>query len=153
MAKFSKKAAMPDTPGLPQVGDKVKPGRSELVYEIDHVSQDGSEVNLYVPGANLQRFRVRTDTLSFVERKRPASTSNPFTNPEPVFDGGELLERIETVQRDSLKHSDDDVDILKAYLKTQRAPKEAIEALEGLTVDQHKAWKIAIGKIKKALGE
>jgi hypothetical protein len=32
-----------------------------------------------------------------------------------------LLERIETVQRESLKQSDDDIDILKAYLKTQRA--------------------------------
>ena len=55
-------------------------------------------------------------------------------SPEPVFDGGELLERIETVQRDSLKllkQSDDDIDILKAYLKTQRAPKPVIEALEG----------------------
>jgi hypothetical protein len=28
-----------------------------------------------------------------------------------------------------------------------------IEALEDLAVDQHKAWKVAIGKIKKALGE
>jgi hypothetical protein len=45
------------------------------------------------------------------------------------------LERIETVQRDSLKQSDDDIDILKAYLKTQRAPRAAIEALEDLTVD------------------
>jgi len=64
-----------------------------------------------------------------------------------------LLKRIETVQRESLKQSDEDIDILKAYLKTQRAPKATIEALEDLTVDQHKAWKIAIGKIKKALGK
>jgi hypothetical protein len=35
---------------------------------------------------------------------------------------------------------------------TQRAPKAAIEALEDLAVDQHKSWKIAIGKIKRALG-
>jgi hypothetical protein len=49
--------------------------------------------------------------------------------------------------------SDDDIDILKTHLKTQRAPKEAIEALEDLTIDQHKAWKIAVGKIKKLLGE
>jgi hypothetical protein len=110
------------------------------------------EVDLYVSGTNLRRFRVRTDRLTFAERKPPARTSNPFTSPEPVFDGGELLERIETVERESLKQSDDDIDILKAYLKTQRAPKEAIESLEGLTIDQHKAWKIALGKIKKVLG-
>jgi uncharacterized protein YqeY len=63
-----------------------------------------------------------------------------------------LLERIETVQRDSLKQSDDDIDILKAYLKTQRATKGAIEALEDLTVEQYVSWKKAIGKVKKLLG-
>jgi hypothetical protein len=152
MPKPSKKVALVAS-APPQVGDKVYPPRSELVYEISHVHAGGDEVDLHVPGTNLERFRVRTDALTYVERKPPAKTSNPFTIAEPVFDGGELLEKIETVQRDSLKQSDDDIDILKAYLKTQRAPKEAMEALEGLTVENHKAWKIALGKIKKALGE
>lgn len=152
MAK-RKRASASELPVMPQVGDKVYPPNSQMVYEISHVHVGGDEVDLHVPGTNLQRFRVRTDRLTFVERKPPVRTSNPFTSPEPVFDGGQLLERIETVQRDDLRQSDDDIDILKAYLKTQRAPKEAIEALEGLTIDQHKAWKIAVGKIKKVLGE
>ena len=152
MAK-RKRASASELPVMPQVGDKVYPPNSQMVYEISHVHVGGDEVDLHVPGTNLQRFRVRTDRLTFVERKPPARTANPFTSPEPVFDGGQLLERIETVQRDDLRQSDDDIDILKAYLKTQRAPKEAIEALEGLTIDQHKAWKIAVGKIKKVLGE
>jgi hypothetical protein len=42
------------------------------------------EVDLHVPGTNLQRFRERVDNLTFVERKPPARTSNPFTTPEPV---------------------------------------------------------------------
>ena len=152
MAK-RKRVSASELPLMPQVGDKVYPPNSQMVYEISHVHVGGDEVDLHVPGTNLQRFRVRTDRLTFVERKPPARTANPFTSPEPVFDGGQLLERIETVQRDGLRQSDDDIDILKAYLKTQRAPKEAIEALEGLTIDQHKAWKIAVGKIKKVLGE
>jgi hypothetical protein len=152
MAK-RKRVSASELPLMPQVGDKVYPPNSQMVYEISHVHVGGDEVDLHVPGTNLQRFRVRTDRLTFVERKPPVRTSNPFTSPEPVFDGGQLLERIETVQRDGLRQSDDDIDILKAYLKTQRAPKEAIEALEGLTIDQHKAWKIAVGKIKKVLGE
>ena len=86
-----------------QVGDKVYPPNSRMLYEISHVHVGGDEVNLHVPGTNLERFRVRTDRLTFAERKPPARTSNPFTNPEPVFDAGEMLERIETVQRDSLK--------------------------------------------------
>ena len=44
-------------------------------------SPEGDEVNLHVPGTNLERFRVRTDTLIFVERTSPAKTSNPFTTP------------------------------------------------------------------------
>ena len=138
---------------MPQVGDKVYPAKSEMLYEVSHVHHGGDEVDLHVPGTNLTRFRVRTDSLTFAERKPPVRTANPFTSPEPVFDGGELLERIETVQRDSLKQSDGDIDILKAYLKTEHAPKATIEALEDLTVDLYKGWKIAIGKIKKTLGE
>jgi hypothetical protein len=57
---------------MPQVGDKVKPGSSEMVYEISRVGGDGDEVDLHVPGTNLQRFRVRTDNITFVERKVPA---------------------------------------------------------------------------------
>jgi hypothetical protein len=34
-----------------------------------------------------------------------------------------MLERIRTVQEENLKRLDDDLDILKAYLKTERAPK------------------------------
>jgi hypothetical protein len=121
------------------------------VAEVTHVSRDGDEVNLQRPGTNLEWFRVRTDSLTFVERKTPARTSNPFTSPEPVFDSDEILERIATVQEENLKRLDVDLDILKAYLKTQRAPKAAIEALEGLTVEQHVSWKKAVDRIKKLL--
>ena len=138
---------------MPQIGDKVKPARSEMVYEISSVSPEGDEVNLHVPGTNLERFRVRTETLTFVERKPPAKTSNPFTNPEPAIDTGEMLERIDIVRRESLQHLVDDIGILKSYLKTQGAPKAAIEALEGLTVEQHVSWKKAVERIKKLLAE
>jgi hypothetical protein len=146
MAKPRKKTAAPEPPPMPQVGDKVKPARSEMVYEILRVYDDG-EVDLQVPGMNLMRFRVRPESLTFVERKPPVRSSNPFTTPEPVFDAGEILERIATIQEDNLKRLDDDIDILKAYLKTQRAPRAAIEALEGLTVEQHVSWKKAVDRI------
>jgi uncharacterized small protein (DUF1192 family) len=94
---------------------------------------------------------VRTNTLTFVERKLPARTSNPFTDPEPVIDVDETMERIATVREENLKRLDDDIDVLKAYLKTQHAPKAAIEALEGLTVEQHVSWKKAVDQIKKLL--
>jgi hypothetical protein len=151
MAKPLKKAAALEPPPMPQVGDKVKPGRSVLTYEISNVHYGGKEVDLHVPGTNMQRFRERVDHLTFVERKPPARTSNPFTSPEPMPDASEVLERIATVKEENLKRLDDDVDILKAYLKMQHAPKGAIEVLEGLTVEQHVSWKKAADRIKKLL--
>jgi hypothetical protein len=157
MAKPRKKPtaqpAAPEPPPMPLIGDKVTMPRSKSVLEVNHVSRNGDEVDLLLPGTNLQWFRVRTDTRTFVDRKPPARTSNPFTTPEPVFDTGEILERIAAVQKESLKRLDDDIDILKAYLKTQRAPKAPIEALERLTVEQHVSWKKAVDRIKKLLGD
>ena len=126
---------------MPLIGDKVTMPRSKSVLEVNHVSRNGDEVDLQLQGTNLQWFRVRTDTLTFVDRKPHARTSNPFTIPEPVFDAGEILERIATVQEENLKRLDDDIDILKANLKTQGAPKAAIEAIEARTVEQHVSWK------------
>ena len=150
MAK-RKQIAAPEPAPLPRVGDKVKRPGSNSILEITQVYAD-REVSLVLPGTNLEWFRVRTDTLTFVERVPQPKTSNPFTTPEPEIDTAEVMERIVTIQQESLKQLDDNMDILKAYLKTQRAPKEAIEAVEDLTVEQHKAWKIALGKIKKELG-
>jgi hypothetical protein len=151
MAKSSKKAAASaPEPIVPRVGDKVTIPRINSVLEINHVHFGGDEVDLQRPGTNLQWFRVKTDTLTFVERIK---TSNPFTEPESVFDAGEVLERIRTVQEENLKRLDDDLDILKAYLKTQHVPKASIEALEGLTVEQHVSWKKAVERIKKLLEE
>ena len=153
MAKTRKQAAAPDLPLMPRVGDKVKPGRSEMVYEIYHVSQDGQEVDLHVSGTNLQRFRVRTDTLTYVDRKTPAKTSNPFTQPEPTFDAGKAIERISTVQRENLQRLDDDIEILAKYLKTEGVPKAAIFALENMSNEQQEGWKKAIEHIQELLEE
>ena len=152
MAK-RKPASASEPPPMPQAGDKVKLPNVQSVLEITHVSHDGEEVNLQLPNTNLQWFRVRTDTLTFVDRKPPAKTANPFTTPEPVFNTKEALERIAIVQRKNLKQSDDDIDILKTWLKTQHVPRTVIEALEGVTIDQHKSWKKAVVQIAKLLEE
>ena len=106
------------------MADKIT--ESEISTLVD--TSDGTEVTLGRPGTNLQWFRVKADTLTYVDRKPPARTSNPFTDPEPVIDADEILERIATIQEENLKRLDADIDILKAYLKTQHAPKAAIRA-------------------------
>jgi hypothetical protein len=124
MAKSTKRPAEPAMePVVPRVGDKVTIPRASGVLEVEQVSRDGSEVTLRLPGTNLQWFRIHAETLTYVERQPPAKTSNPFTTPEPEFDTAEILERIDIVRRESLEQSDDDIDILKSYLKTQHAPK------------------------------
>jgi hypothetical protein len=149
--KPSAQPAAPEPRPTPLIGDKVTTPLTKSVLEVNYVSRDGSEVTLQLPGTNLQWFRVRTDTLTFVDRKPPAKTSNPFTTPEPIFDADEILQRITTIKEDNLKRLDDDIDILKAYLKTQHAPTAAIEVLESLTVEQHVGWKKAIKKIGEVL--
>ena len=108
MAKPRKTTAAPEPPPMPKIGDKVTMPRSESVLEVTSVSRDGDEVNLQLPGTNLQWFRVRSDTLTFVERKAPVRTSNPFTTAEPVFNAGEVMERIHTVERENLQRLADD---------------------------------------------
>lgn len=159
MAKPRKKSAEPaPEPITPRIGDKVTiPSKSadarSSVLEVEYVASDGTEVTLRLPGTNLQWFRVPADRLTYVDRKPPARTSNPFTDPEPVIDADEILERIGTVQAENLKRLDDDIDILKSYLKTQHAPKAVIEALERVNIDQHKSWKKALAEITKFLEE
>ena len=153
MAKPRKKTAAPEPPPMAQVGDKVKPYSSEMVYEISKVHYGGNEVDLHVPGTNLQRFRVPVENITFVERKPPARTSNPFTTPEPTFNAAEVLERIRTVERENLQRLEDNIAILTKYLKTQDVPKAVIDALVGLSSEQHKNWKKAIEQIEELLEE
>ena len=100
MPKAQRQAAASEVRSLPQVGDKVCPPRSEVVYEVSKVHVGGDEVDLHLPGTNLERFRVRTDALTYVERKPPASTSNPF-NPEPVFDARGMVKSKATITEDT----------------------------------------------------
>jgi hypothetical protein len=86
MAKSRKKAAAPEAPPAPQVGDKVKPYSSEMVYEISKVHHGGNEVDLHVPETNLQRFRpLRTSPSSNAslqpEPLTPSQIPNPSSTP------------------------------------------------------------------------
>src|SRR5437763_2367039 len=153
MAKPRKKPAAPEPPPMPRVGDKVTIPRSESVLEVTSVSRDGNEVNLQLPGTNLQWFRVRSDTLTFVERKAPVKTSNPFTSPESGFDAGEVMERIRSVERENLQQLEADIAILTKYLKTQNVPRAVIDALEGVSRKQEESWKSAVERIEHSLEE
>jgi hypothetical protein len=151
MPKARKPTAKPEPASMPQVGDKVIPERSEFTWVITHVSSDGNEVNLNLPGTNLDRYRVSAEKLKFVDRKSPPRTSNPFTSAEPVLDGAQALERIRVVQSENLQRLDDDIAILTKYLKTEGASKSVLETMETLSNEQHASWQAAIERIEKLI--
>jgi hypothetical protein len=58
--------ALPDTPRILRVGDRVMPEGSSSVYEITRVSPDGATVDICLERTNLERFRVPVSSLKFV---------------------------------------------------------------------------------------
>ena len=71
MAEDRKKAAAPEPPNMPYVGDKVTMKGSNSGCQISRVYPGDDEVDVEVPRTNLQWFRVKADTLTFVERQLP----------------------------------------------------------------------------------
>ena len=134
---------------MPQVGDKVIPERSDSTWVITHVSPSGEEVNLNLQGTNLDRFRVRADTLKFVDRA--PRTNKPAADAQPKLNSAKVLERIGVVQKESLQRLDDDIAILSKYLKTEGAPNTTIDALDSLSNEVHTKWQTAVEQIEELL--
>jgi hypothetical protein len=127
------------------VGDKVIPPRSEAVYEISRVYDDG-EVDITFPNTNLQRFRVPISSLTFVDR-RPSTLA---TAAKPKPDTGEVKSRIDNVRRGNFDRLNGDIGILAKYLKTEGVPKAAMNA-ETLKREQHESWEKAADGIAELL--
>jgi hypothetical protein len=148
-AKPSKPAGKLFTPTAPpQVGDKVIPNDSPLVFEIIKIASDG-ELTLNAPGTVLHRFRVDPATVKFVDQ--PRSQVRASKPAEPEIDSAEVLKRVTTIQHESLERFDADVALLTKELQRQGVPKAAISALEALGSEVHESWKAAAEKIEELL--
>ena len=132
----------------PQVGDKVIPQGSELVFEIIKIHSDG-ELTLNAPGTVLHRFRVDPATVRFVDQ--PRSTVRPSKPAEPEIDSAEILKRVTTIQRESLDRFEDDIALLTKYLRSQGIPKASVNALEALSSEVHESWRVTVEKIEELL--
>jgi hypothetical protein len=156
MAKARKKASHPTLPlgppqppappPMPQLGDRVIPERSDSEWKITSVRSEGKYVNLELPGTSLTRFNVDVSTLKFTDRVTPMAT-------KPVHDTSAIFERVAAIQRENLQRLDDDIAILTKYLKTEGAPKAAIDALEALSNEQHASWQAAVERIEEVMEE
>jgi hypothetical protein len=150
MAKARKKTehptlplAAPNPPRKPQIGDRVIPERSDSVWKIMSVRSESS-VDLELPGTYLTRFRQDVSTLKFVDE--PVVKA-----PEPSRDTSAILERIATIQQESLQRMDDDIAILTKYLKTEGASRGVMDVLDHLSNEQHASWQAAVERIEELM--
>jgi hypothetical protein len=153
MAKARNKAAHPTlplgppqslAPPVPQIGDRVIPERSDSEWKISEVRYEGKYVNLELPGTNLTRRHVDVSTLAFIERVAP-TTVGSFRDPSAIS------KRIATIQRESLERLDDDIAVLKKYMKTEDAPTATIVALDILSNELHASWQAAVERIDELI--
>jgi hypothetical protein len=131
---------------MPQVGDRVIPEGSKNTFMVTSVRSGGSYVDISLPGTNLSRFNVEVGTLKFVDRVagKPAA---------PARDAEAIVERVETIRRESLERFDGDVAVLTRYLKGEGAPKATLDAMEALRSEVHESWQAALERITDLLEE
>jgi hypothetical protein len=141
--------AAPDPATTPQVGDKVTLGTSETVFVVTRASSDGNDVDLNLPGTNIERFRVPTEDLKFVE----LSARAPIKPARPRINIEEVRERLAIARQSSIDQLSGDIAILKKYLKSKGVPSEAAEELDTLGKDNEKGWQAAVEKISELLEE
>jgi hypothetical protein len=140
-----KQAAAPETPPAPRSGDRVTLGTSDTVYVVTRASSDGKDVDLNLPGTNIERFRVPTADLKFVDLapRPPAKPARPSINVE------EVRERLTMAQQDSMDQLSGDITILKKYLKSKGI--DAADELDRFCKATERRWEDAIEAISKLL--
>ena len=133
------------------MGDRVTMG-TEVVYSITRVSMDGRDVDLEMPGTNVQRFRVSVDVLKSIDPVREPSRAVSTPN-KPKVNLEEIRERIATAQHSSINQFSGDIAILKKYLKSKGIEAAALKELDSLCEDLEDSWKAAAEAISKVLEE
>jgi hypothetical protein len=132
---------------LPTLGERVSIGSSGTVFSITRVSE--KDVDLQLPGTNIERFRVPVDDLRYLDApKEPSRSSKPA---KPSINLEEVRERIATTQQSSIDQFSGDIAILKKYLKSKSVPAEAAEELDRLCEDTEERWQAAVAKIAELL--
>lgn len=121
----------------PIIGDRVTVGKGESIWTVSKVSVDGKEVGLQIPGTNLERFRVPTSDLTFLDSPEPRKPSAP---PKPKYDITEVRERIESIHQSAVEHLNGEITVLKKYLKSNDVSEDAIQELDDFVMDVQGRW-------------
>jgi hypothetical protein len=135
------------THGTPDIGDRVTVGTSESVWTVSSVSYSGREVNLHIPGTNLERYRVQVDDLNFVDRTEP----KPKEPPKPQIDVEAVRARIEEAQHTILDHLQGEIAALKKFLSSKGVPTS--EELDSFAEATETSWKHVVEAVEEKLAE
>ena len=145
--KLNKATAEHANARVPSLGERVSIGSSGTVFTITRVSE--KDVDLQLPGTNIERFRVPVDDLRYVDApKEPSRSSKPA---KPAINLEEVRERIATAQQSSIDQFSGDIAILKKYLKSKGIEQDALDELDQLCNDTEKRWRAAVETIEGLL--
>jgi hypothetical protein len=134
-------------PDAPQVGDRVTVGSSDTVWTVSSVSYNGREVNLGIPGTNLERFRVPVDDLNFSDRP----VRKPKEPPKPKMDVEAIRERMEETGHSILDHLQGELAALKKFIRSKGL--SVTEILDGFGESVETGWKEAVDAVENQLEE
>ena len=132
---------------IPGLGERVSIGSSGTVFSITRVSE--KDVDLQLPGTNIERFRVPVDDLQYLDAPKEASRSSKPA--KPAINLEEVRERIATAQQSSIDQFSGDIAILKRYLKSKGIEHDALDELDQLCNDTEKRWRAAVETIEGLL--
>ncbi|MEG9435685.1 hypothetical protein JAO29_05855 [Edaphobacter sp. HDX4] len=135
-------------PALPNVGDQVILRSSGTTYLVTAASSNGREVNLSLPGTNLERYRVSVDDLEFLGQQ-PA----PSKPAEPEWDPEEGEAHVEKARRSSLEQMDAELSELTRYLKTEGTPHSVSNKVNKLGDEIRAQWQEFLDRLPDLLKE
>ncbi len=131
----------------PALGDRVTIGGGETIWTISSIGYKGDEVNLHIPGSNLERFRVRVSDLVPVELT--PRTKPTLAPKKPRIDAESINEALIVAQHESVQHLSAIILSLKEQLAANGAPPKSIAVLDKLCLTVDGAWDAALGSIMK----
>lgn len=134
-------------PEAPQVGDRVTVDGSTTVWTVSSVSHNGREVNLSIPGTNLERFRVPIDDLNF-EGRVPRKPKEP---PKPKMDVKAIRDRMEETGHSILDHLQGELAALKKFIRSKGL--SVVDVLDEFEEKTEAGWKEVIEAIESKLEE
>ena len=134
----------------PALGGKVTIGKGESIWSVSRVSANGKEVNLEIPGTNLERFRVNVDDLNFVER---TARHKPKELAKPKIDAAEVRKRFTSARQKSTDELAHQIELLKKFLKNKRVQSSVSDELDELRMDIDDKWSVVLESLNSVLEE